>query len=134
MNQTKPKIVAFDAPLNLPVGAQGLLTMTAPHNFVAKRLMLSVIDNATQNEVNAIVDRLLWNNQELKAGGPILTSAFPAGWAQSGTNGWPIEFELPVKVADNFNIVITNGMGALVVTAIAWWVTDYGMKGCGCGG
>jgi hypothetical protein len=131
MNQNRPKLVGFDAPLNLAVGAQGVLTMTAPHNFVAKRLMLVVID-PTQSEVNAVVDRLLWNNQELKAGGPILTSAFPAGWATTGTNGWPIEFELPVKVADNFSIVITNGIGAAAVTAIAWWITDYGKGGC-CG-
>jgi len=132
VNQTKPKIVAFDAPLNLPVGAQGLLTMTAPHNFVAKRLMMHVFDPA-QNETNAIIDRMLWNNQELKAGGPMLTSAFPSGWVLAGAASWPIEFTLPVKTADNFTIVITNGFSAALVDIVAWWVTDYGMKGCGCG-
>jgi hypothetical protein len=129
MNSNTPKIVGFDAPLNIAPGAQGVLTMTAPHNFIAKRLVLSVTDTVTLTSADAIIQRLLWNNHELKAGGPIFTSAFPSGFSISGSNGWPIEFDLAVKVADTFQIVLQAPFPNAQIV-VGWWITDFGKGSC----
>lgn len=135
MRNNQPKLVGFDTNPTLAVlpGARAVLTLTTPICFTGKRLVLEALDDATGNNVNVIIQGIRWNNHDLLAGGPILSSALPSIWASAGSNGGGgfIKWTIPSEVADTFNIIVLNQSAIITVSLIAYWVTDYGgMRGC----
>ena len=135
MRDNRAKVVSFNAPLNLAAGAQGVLAMTIPVDFIGKRLVVDCIDAGAASI--CIVDSLTHDNRELKAGGPILSTAFApplvlSAGAVAVSLGKPLEFTEPFIVGQRCVLTVTNATPN-PVTVIAYWITAYGDKSCSCG-
>lgn len=131
----QPKLVGFDTNPSTAIlpTTQRLMTLTVPICFRGKRLAIEALDDATGASVNCIINSIRWNNHDLLAGGPILSSALPSVWATAGSNsGAHINWSIPFEVADVVNVLITNQSGLITIVALAYWVTDYGDKPCKC--
>ncbi len=138
MRDNRAKVVAFNGPLNLAAGAQGALAMTIPVDFIGKRLVVDAIDAGVS--VLCFVVSLTHDNRELKAGGPVVSTMFPApaylnssvGSNVAAAIGEHIEFTEPFIVGQRCVLTVLNP-SANPITVVASWVTAYGDKSCSCG-
>jgi hypothetical protein len=135
MRDNRAKIVAFQPIASLAAGAQAVLAMTIPVDFIGKRLVIDCIDAGAASI--CIVDSLTHDNRELKAGGPIVSTAFAAPAVMSGgvvavALGEPLEFTEPFIVGQRCVLTVTNTTPN-PIAVLAYWVTAYGDKSCSCG-